>query len=354
MKTLLAHQRLSCNPLDFLLAQFIPYNEKNLRSFIPKPHVQWIGSARAGISYLLSPGEKVGLPSFTCRVVAAAVAHAKAVPVFIDAGAIVKAEDVEKHIAKIDTLLIPYNFGFVPQMDKIAALCRKHSVRLIEDGAQALGATSKGKLCGSFGAAVYSFGISKNIGFMGGLLATESPSFYKGKFYPILPRYKVYTEAFLARVFFNPYVYPLTEQLLTHGFSNENVIPYAMPDFAKYGVLVQARRYASMLALRRSNAAYLMKELVGHIDFVKPEPETEPAWLYFVLLHKDRERIRVSLLKEGIDVRPLHTFGDMSGSGEKAAAVERNHLAFALLRSRVEVEQIAAAIKRVMKNETSH
>ncbi len=352
MNALIPHQRLSCRPTDFILSQIQQYNEKYLRSFIAKKHLQWTGSARAGISQLLSQGERVGIPSFTCSVVAAAVTYARAVPVFIDSGVIAKAEDIEKHITRIDTLILPHNFGFMPQMDKITALCRKHKVRLIEDCAQALGATSGGKSAGSFGeAAVYSFGISKNIGFLGGMVATDIPFFYKGRFCPIIPRYKLYAEAFLGSIFFNPYVYRWTEPLLKHGFTKESVIPYTVPDFAKYVVLAQARHYERMLALRRSNAAYLMKELAGYVEIVMPEAGTEPAWLYFVLLHNNRDQLRARLLTAGVDIRPLHTFGDISKNSRKAADIEHRHLAFALLRQRAEIEEIAHAIKQAIKNE---
>lgn len=355
MNTLIPHQRLSCRPTDFILSQFQQYNEKYLRRFIAKKYLQWTSSARAGISQLLSPSERVGIPSFTCSVVATAVTHAGAVPVFIDSGVIAKAEDIEKHITKIDTLLLPYNFGFMPQMDKITALCRKHKVRLIEDCAQAIGATSGGKLAGSFGeAAVYSFGISKNIGFFGGMVATDTQFFYKGKFCPIIPRYKSYAEAFLGNIFFNPYVYRWTEPLLKLGFTKETVIPYTVPDFAKYVVLAQARHYERMLALRRSNAAYLMRELAGCVEFVTPEAGTEPAWLYFALLHNNRDALRTRLLNGGIDIRPLHTFGDVSKNSRKSADIEHRHLAFALLRQRAEIEEIAHAIKQAIKNEARH
>lgn len=356
MKTLVAHQRTSCQPLDFLKAHMTAYSVKSLRQFVPKQHLQWTGSARTALAALFASGEKVGVPSFTCHVVVDAIRRAGALPVFIDAGAVATVSDIEKSIRQIQTLVLPYNFGFVPDIEKIAMLCKKNNVRLIEDCAQALGAISSGKLAGSFGdAAIYSFGISKNIGICGGMLATDKPFLFRGKQYPLLHRYAAYAKAFIGSLFFHPLLYPYTSQIVDHALAaNAMPLDYAMPDYAKYVIIAQAKRYHSMLATRKKNAAYLMHELAGIIDFVKPEPATEPAWLYFVLLHKNRDALQARLLKEGVDIRPLHTFIDTSKLGEKATAMEKNHLAFALLRPMPEAEALAKAIKRVVKNAESH
>lgn len=350
MKTLIAHQRLSTVPWDFIAAHGLSYSEKALRLFIPKQNIQWTGSARAGISQLLSPGEKVGLPAFTCHVVHDAIIHAGAIPIFIDAGAIVTVGDIEKHIKKIETLLIPYNFGFMSSMEKIKALCKKYNVRIIEDCAQALGATADNKMAGSFGdAAVYSFGISKNIGLIGGIVATETPFLYQGTNYPLVLRYKEYIKAMIQGAFFHPLVYQWTKKFLPQD-QTTTIKNYILPDYAKYVLLAQARRYPTILAQRRSNAAYLLQELAGYVDMIKPEPGTNPAWLYFVFLHNNRDALRTRLLHEGIDVQPLHTFCDVSKTGEKAMLMEKNHLAFALLRPRHEIEMIVQIIKRVVRN----
>ncbi len=348
---LIAHQRLSTRPWDFVQAQFSPYAEKALHEFIPKQHLQWTSSARAAISQLLHPGEKVGLPAFTCSVVADALVHAQAEIIFIDAGVIPTIADIEKHIKKIDTLLLPYNFGFLPAIEKIVALCKKHQVRLLEDCAQALGATAQGKYAGSFGdAAVYSFGISKNIGVMGGMLATDAPFLYRGEAYPFLQKYAAYAKALSSHLFFHPFAYSLTQKILPYTHDAGEHLSYAMPDFAKFLVLVQTKRYHHMLALRRNNAAFLLRELSGYLDMVKPEEGTNPAWLYFVFFHKNRDALQVRLLKEGIDVRPLQTFCDVSKKSEKALLAEKTHLAFALLRPQWEIEKFAQAVKHVMKN----
>jgi len=347
---LLAHQRLSTRPWDFACAQFLPYSEKALRQFIPKQHLQWTSSARAALNQLLHPGEKVGLPAFTCSIVGDAIVHAQAEPVFIDAGVIATVSDVEKQIKKIDTLLLPYNFGFLPSLDKIVALCKKHQVRLVEDCAQALGATAQGKYAGSFGeAAVYSFGISKNIGVLGGLLATDTPFLYRGKPYPLCQKYAGYAKSFFSNFFFHPFLYPAARKLLPYAQTSHEQCHYSLPDFAKFLILAQARRYHQMLAVRLENAAFLLREL-HFLDVARPEEGTNPAWLYFVFFHKNRDALRLRLLQEGVDVAPLQTFCDVSKKSEKAGIAEKTHLAFALLRPKWEIEKFAQAVKRVMRN----
>lgn len=351
---LIPHQKLTPRIRDFVFGS-LNYlirrkNEKLLRKYIPQNNVYWTGSGRSALFHILKENDvkRVGLPAFTCTVVLDACKQAGCKVEFIDASYVLKLEDLDK-IDKIDALAVPYNFGFMADIDKIRRLCRLKQVLLIEDCAQALGAKYNNKLAGSFGDfAFYSFGISKNIGYLGGMVSSDKEIKIRQKRYPFWQFYKASVKAKASYLFFNPYIYPL----FYSQFRNElqkphDFLDYRMPCFARYVVLEQFKRYDKILELRKSNAEYCMRELDGVIDFIKPTKNSEPSWLYFVLLSKNRDQLRKALFKEHVDVQPLLTFKDLSRKGKLASHIEKEHLIFALYRPRCEIEYIVKKIKKV-------
>ena len=87
-------------------------------------------------------------------------------------------EELEKQISpRTKAIIVVHLYGFMPDMDKLLALCEKYNLFLIEDCAQAHGATWKGKKAGTFGIlSCFSFYPGKNLGAMGdaGGIATSS------------------------------------------------------------------------------------------------------------------------------------------------------------------------------------
>ena len=350
---LVPHQKLTPRLSDFIMAKFCTLfgkiDDKKLRRFAPHKNIYWTGSARSGLYHILKQNDvrKVALPSFTCSVVLDACEKAGCKVKFIDSSYVIDAKDLDR--LDVDALIIPYNFGFMADAEKIKQKCKKDDVLLIEDCAQALGARFDGKLAGSFGDyAVYSFGISKNIGYLGGLISTDKEMVLKQKRYPFILRQMVAIKAIISGLFFNRHVYPFVYNMLKDELQKKHdPLDYRMPCFAKKIVLRQARRYDKILKLRRDNAEYCMKELDGLVDFVRPTEGSDPAWLYFVLLSKKRDWLRKRLFNENVDVQPLLTFNDLSGRGKKALRIGREHLVFALYRSREEIEYIVKKIKKV-------
>lgn len=78
-------------------------------------------------------------------------------------------EDLEKKITeKTKVLIIVHLYGYVTNMTKILEICEKYNILLIEDCAQAHGATYLNKKAGSFGIlSCFSFYPSKNLGAYG-------------------------------------------------------------------------------------------------------------------------------------------------------------------------------------------
>lgn len=103
----------------------------------------------------LHPGDEVILPTFTFTSTANAFILRGAIPRFLDSRSdTLNMNDrlLESALTPRTRAILPVHYGGVPcQMDVIMRFARKHQLYVIEDSAQALGATFKGKPAGTFG-----------------------------------------------------------------------------------------------------------------------------------------------------------------------------------------------------------
>lgn len=116
----------------------------------------------------LEPGDEVIMPSFTFSSTATAVVLRGATPVFVDIRPDTQNIDetlIEGAITKRTKAICPVHYAAVGcAMDEIVRLARKHKLLVIEDAAQGVGATYKGRPLGSIGhLGAYSFHDSKVI-----------------------------------------------------------------------------------------------------------------------------------------------------------------------------------------------
>ncbi|HSL75083.1 MAG TPA: DegT/DnrJ/EryC1/StrS family aminotransferase [Ilumatobacteraceae bacterium] len=120
----------------------------------------------------VGPGDEVIMPTNTFFATAEAVCNVGASPVFIDVDPttlLMTSTLVDTAITSRTAAVIAVHlFGQMPDMDAIAASCRTRGIHLLEDAAQAHGATWAGARAGSFGvAAAFSFYPGKNLGALG-------------------------------------------------------------------------------------------------------------------------------------------------------------------------------------------
>ena len=117
-------------------------------------------------------GDEVVIPTFCCTAVVAPVLAVGALPVFADVG-----EELNLTVGTVDTALtqktkaviVPHLFGNPADINSIVELVHGKDIRVIDDAAQALGATTAGHSAGSFGdAGVLSFGDEKVCSGLGG------------------------------------------------------------------------------------------------------------------------------------------------------------------------------------------
>ena len=129
----------------------------------------------------VGPGDEVITVPFTFVATAAAITYTGARPVFVDIDPSTFTIDVtriEQAITPRTRALLPVHlYGHTADLDPMVAIAKRHSLRLIEDAAQAHGAEYKGRRAGSIGDfGCFSFYPGKNLGAAGegGAVATNS------------------------------------------------------------------------------------------------------------------------------------------------------------------------------------
>jgi dTDP-4-amino-4,6-dideoxygalactose transaminase len=120
----------------------------------------------------VGPGDEVILPPNTYFATAEAVVAAGAQPVFADVHpdtALIDPEAVAAAVTSATAAIIAVHlYGQPADTDALGAIARRHGLFLLEDAAQALGATWTGRPVGSLGqAAAFSFYPSKTLGALG-------------------------------------------------------------------------------------------------------------------------------------------------------------------------------------------
>ena len=116
----------------------------------------------------LGPGDEVILPTFTIISCAAAIVRAGATPVVVDADPATWNMVPEQVAAAVTprtaAIMVVHIYGLPVDMDPILQLANRHGLAVIEDAAELIGGTYKGKPCGSFGhISTFSFYPNKHI-----------------------------------------------------------------------------------------------------------------------------------------------------------------------------------------------
>lgn len=136
----------------------------------------------AAILVGIEAGDEVIMPSFTFVSTANAVAMRGGVPVFVDIRPDtlnIDEEQVEAAITDRTKAIFPVHYAGVPaEMERINAFAERMGLIVVEDAAQALGSTYRGRAAGSLGhLAAFSFHETKNIiSGEGGALAINDPA----------------------------------------------------------------------------------------------------------------------------------------------------------------------------------
>ncbi len=173
---------------DLILRQDVEDFEKNMAGFLGVKYAIGVNSCTdALIISLMAAGIKEGdeviTVSHTFFATIEAIHHCGATPVLIEVGEdfVMDVSKIEQAITKKTKAIIPVHLnGHMVDMEKLMDIAKKHSLIVIEDAAQAVGASLNGKRAGSFGlAGCFSFYPAKLLGAYGdaGIVCTDNGEF---------------------------------------------------------------------------------------------------------------------------------------------------------------------------------
>jgi dTDP-4-amino-4,6-dideoxygalactose transaminase len=131
----------------------------------------------------IGPGDEVVTTPYTFFATAGSIARVGAKPVFVDIELDTFNIDATKIAgaitSKTKAIMPVHLFGQMADMEAIMDIARQKNLRVIEDAAQSIGCTYKGRQCGSIGTVgCFSFFPSKNLGGLGdgGMIVTQDPA----------------------------------------------------------------------------------------------------------------------------------------------------------------------------------
>ena len=172
----------------FLGGKYVKELEKRFCQYFGVKYAVSLNSAstalQAAVGALgIGPGDEVITSPYTMSATASAILLNNALPVFADIeedSFCLDSKSIEKNITKKTKAILTVNlFGGSADYDPILKIARKYKLKIIEDNAQAPGATYKGRLAGTIGdIGIFSFNVHKVIQCgEGGVLITNNKKY---------------------------------------------------------------------------------------------------------------------------------------------------------------------------------
>lgn len=284
--------------------------ERDLASFLEEDtHIAALSSGTAALHLALillnvQPEDEVICQSMTFSASANPIRYQGATPIFIDSekdtwnmDPLFLEEAIKDRIAKgkKPKAIIPVHlYGMPAKMKEIIAIAQKYGIPIVEDAAEALGSSIKGKKCGTFGEiGILSFNGNKIITTSGGGAMISKNIDYIKK------------ATFLATQARDPAPHYEHSQI---GFN------YRLSNISAgigRGQMVVLRE---RIRQRRENFSFYkneLRDLPGVSLLSEPEGFYSNRWLTTILVDPEksggvtREHIRLELEKENIESRPL-------------------------------------------------
>lgn len=303
----------------------------------------------------VGPGDEVVVPESTWIASAAPVSYVGATPVFADVDPVtwcLSAESFRRCLTPRTKAAIPVDlYGGMPDWKALRAVADGAGVALIEDAAEAIGATQDGRRAGSFGRiGTFSFHGSKTLTTgEGGMLVTDESSLF-------------------ARCQF----------LRDHGrapgkklFWNDAVAhKYKMSSMQAALGLAQLERVDELIALKRDAFGWYRAALAGIPGLTlnaEPAGTRNGFWMVTVILDAayalPKEELIERLAQKGIDARPFfYPLSELPAYAENPharGARERNPVAYrlsatgvnlpsSLALTRADVDTVAGALRELL------
>jgi dTDP-4-amino-4,6-dideoxygalactose transaminase len=278
----------------YILGAEVDAFEREFADWLGVSHVIGVASGTDAIEVLLrahgvGPGDAVAVPAHTSVACVSGIIRAGAAPVLVDVDpdtftlSPVSLEEALTRDDSIRAVLAVHLYGHVADMTRLQSLCDHYNVILLEDGAQAHGATWKGRKAGSLAqGAAFSFYPTKNIGAMGdaGAVATD--------------------DAALAGRLRELRQYGWRER----GISAAEGINSRMDEIQAAVLRVKLLGLNVNHAARRRLASLYSDALVDFPELIPPieQPDCRHAYHLYVIRSVHRQALMEHLLKAGIPV----------------------------------------------------
>lgn len=278
-------------------------DEEFEKSFADFCHVNYCVGTGNGLDALMlalkamgiHEGDEVIVPSNTFIATALAVTYTGATPVFVEPDIRtfnIDTTKIEEKITDNTKVILPVHlYGQPCDMDPIVNIAQKHHLYILEDCAQAHGATYKGRPIGSFGdAAGFSFYPGKNLGALGDAGATVTNSEELAQKIRALGNYG------------SDYKYH-------HIYQGNN----SRLDELQAAFLAAKLPYLNKMNATRRLIARMYLNGIQNEKVILPYviPEVEPVWHIFAVRCKYRDELEKHLKEKGISTNkhypiPMH------------------------------------------------
>jgi dTDP-4-amino-4,6-dideoxygalactose transaminase len=175
-----------CESQSFILGPAVAEFEEKIAAYCGSEYAIGVSSGTDALlaslmALEIGPDDEVITTPFTFFATAGCIARVGATPVFADVepdSYNIDVRRIEKKITEKTQAIVPVHlFGQAAQMKPIMEIARQHHLAVIEDAAQAMGASQDGVKCGNFGnCGCFSFYPTKNVGGFGdgGLVITNN------------------------------------------------------------------------------------------------------------------------------------------------------------------------------------
>ena len=243
----------------------------------------WLSLRALGIG----SGDEVITQGNAYNAIVTAILRAGAVPRFADIDPqtlLIDPAKIELLITKRTVAILPVHlYGQVSNMDAVMRIARKHKLFVIEDSAQAHGATWRGRQAGSFGdASAWSFYPTKNLGAFGDAGAVTT-------------RHKNIADTI-----------KILRNLGQTSKNNHTHLGFNMRLDAIQAIALNLKlKYLPAATKKRQNAArnydQLIKKLYLPIQPVSVHPRATHVYHLYVVQYANRDALRKALAKRGIE-----------------------------------------------------
>jgi 8-amino-3,8-dideoxy-alpha-D-manno-octulosonate transaminase len=244
----------------------------------------------------IGPGDEVILPAFGWYSDFYAIAGMGALPVFADVGEdlAIDPDDIKRKItSRTKAIIVIYFQGYPARMDEILEIARQNGLKVIEDCAQALGGTYKGRLLGTMGdIAVASFQQNKMISCgEGGMVMTDNEEYFARAV-------RYHDLGFIRPVFARQ----LENEQLAAPENTFAGMQFRMGELEGAAILAQFRKLDKILGICRSHHAKVRAHLKDNKHFRIRYMEGDCGITVFMLFNTKEEAVKFEecLKAEGV------------------------------------------------------